>query len=1297
MKLFINGAWVDTVSHVFQGGVWKPCLAWVFINGAWKQVEGAGMGTVDGLAFDIGADWSGDFNFLRDVGGIPKVNTYTINVKPGAVVRAPNASTPAFSFGNVNLEGKTIIVNIEGSIVGAGGEPGKPGDGSNRVYEELNGTNGQNGGDAILVDTKAAVVINNKATGKILAGGGGAGGQGGWSSDYYDSPTYWYSGKPSGRGADGDGKGRTLGSNGHSYYSNRTDVKFGPSGAGGEPGKPGDVPQGVYSVSGRYASAYRNRKQWDHGVPGEGGYSINGINRVTLNEEAGSEKVGSNREIPDGFEYIISDTRTNFNLWDHIGIPKEDTITLTITKTGVIKSNHHAIPALAIGNIYTGKTLIIKNYGKIIGKGGKGGQGGLATQLTGEAIPEGQPYWGTVTPGEDGQNGSDAIYGPYVKTPIQIWNYGVIGSGGGGGGGAGAAWAIARKYGTGSAYFAITDKRANGGDGKDGDDPTDTSRAHYSTGSYAFATTGESGYGGGAGRDGIDGEPGRGEGKGKYYLKNKEEAPGGRGGKAGYALNAQVELKEVGTLYGSLIKQNIQADLRITQDAQDVNLHALLGDFPEASKTIVIENDVSITSSDASIPAIRVGAPYIGKKLRIINNGNIYGKGGKGGNGGTKITPAMRGQDGGDCFVADTQADVTFENFGTLISGGGGGGGGSACQAYGKQYHSTTVPPLIYADGGKGSDGSDGDSLEIPGYGESGTITYHGGGASGTKAMAYGGQGGKGGPSASNGEPGRRSSNSSYNFGPSYAAVKDVYAYGGLSGCAVKGNLVFVPVTGEVKGRVVQATEDDAYDVVIDDSYFNGVDLDSLITDKSKATYKVLVKANTLITNYDSTKPAFLISAALNGKEITLENRGTIYGVGGLIPASAYYSTDPDVRNGKDGLNGGDVIVNESDTAVKIINKGRIASGGGSGGSGGSLYLKYADTSWEEGKNLYTYFLTGKGAPGLNGYTEETDVNLKGSTGFTRTFEETPRFRVVTGGGGDGGAAGEAGTDGYRTEFINYGAHPYTFLLKNKGGSSPGYYKGNSGTSLKPSAYFGANNPAQDVEYLYIKSRKQLILKSVDGLKWDNKDSLGITFYFVDGTSMSATVNWDTDHYVAEGQEALGEKVGSFYDTAMYVLVDGVELTPADAQPTELIIGEAGKGGKAGKAFVGPHVIVSNTGTLLPVPPSTYQWTVGGRYGQYSSTGGGPHDGYSKLVPSKGFGLDPEQPIGWWINADGKLHITTDGTKIPNVDSLKFSIGSSSVVATWSGTQYDAPSNGGFYNLIAGKKKKTVTVTIEAV
>jgi hypothetical protein len=86
-------------------------------------------------------------------------------------------------------------------------------------------------------------------------------------------------------------------------------------------------------------------------------------------------------------------------------------------------------PAIDLSSLAPGTSIIIENYGYIIGKRGRGGDGGSTTESENCPILDGRP-------GYDGGNAIASKPG----TRLTIYNYGVIGGGGGGGGGGGAGY-----------------------------------------------------------------------------------------------------------------------------------------------------------------------------------------------------------------------------------------------------------------------------------------------------------------------------------------------------------------------------------------------------------------------------------------------------------------------------------------------------------------------------------------------------------------------------------------------------------------------------------------------------------------------------------------------------------------------------------------------------------------------------------------------------------------------------------------------------------------------------------------
>lgn len=232
----------------------------------------------------------------------------------------------------------------------------------------------------------------------------------------------------------------------------------------------------------------------------------------------------------------VSGTHTNYNLYNAIGLTDSSTIRVILKPGSVFNSSGSGTPAFNIGNAYTGKQLIIENYGDIIGAGGTGGAGGV-----GSSNPN------ATTAGSPGGAGGTALY---VRTanPIQLINNGRIGAGGGGAGGGGGSCSVSI---IGAAVYAGGGRGGNGGAGFAG------GAAGAAGGSMTAGTVTTKGGNGGTG--GSGGNAGATGGTGSSTLQDqftqtKVLRPGGAGGRAGYAIDGSslVQIVTAGTISGTL-------------------------------------------------------------------------------------------------------------------------------------------------------------------------------------------------------------------------------------------------------------------------------------------------------------------------------------------------------------------------------------------------------------------------------------------------------------------------------------------------------------------------------------------------------------------------------------------------------------------------------------------------------------------------------------------------------------------------------------------------------------------------
>lgn len=103
----------------------------------------------------------------------------------------------------------------------------------------------------------------------------------------------------------------------------------------------------------------------------------------------------------------------------------------------------------------------------------------------------------------------------------------------------------------------------------------------------------------------------------------------------------------------------------ITTDQTDYDLSAN-GITGNSCVVVTIEENVSIRSSDPTIPAFTTGAINPACKMGIIHRGLVFGRGGN-----APIQMTVNGQDGGDAMIIG--CDTEFRNAGMIYGGGGSG------------------------------------------------------------------------------------------------------------------------------------------------------------------------------------------------------------------------------------------------------------------------------------------------------------------------------------------------------------------------------------------------------------------------------------------------------------------------------------------------------------------------------------------------------------------------------------------------------------------------------------------------
>lgn len=183
----------------------------------------------------------------------------------------------------------------------------------------------------------------------------------------------------------------------------------------------------------------------------------------------------------------------------------------------------------------------------------------------------------------------------------------------------------------------------------------------------------------------------------------------------------------------------------ISSAQQDYNLFTALGSPSELRKVLVIiEAAVIIDSSSTGNAAFSTGSGWVaGSTIRLLNNGQIIGKGGAGGAGGSSGdfygNPGTAGGAGGDAM--EINLDIEIDNTNGDIFGGGGGGGGAGGYA-----RRATGDPEVACGGGGGGGGA-GDDASSGGSGGIGNEPTDFGspdgsaGGSGTTTAGSGGAG----------------------------------------------------------------------------------------------------------------------------------------------------------------------------------------------------------------------------------------------------------------------------------------------------------------------------------------------------------------------------------------------------------------------------------------------------------------------------------------------------------------------------------------------------------------------------
>ena len=251
-KVKVSGAWTDAKPHVKVGGTWtRVKKAYSKAGGSWDLTyeyesvytlnTGEQVGTID-------------FDSLA----LDRYHNVRVVVPAGATLVAPSTSTYAVKTGTSH--NAKITLENNGAIYGRGGNGGDAGyrvSGSNSPSPQA----GEDGGDAIHIESAITIINNGTIAGGGGGGGGGegtyvyrhAGGGGGGGGAPYGTGGVGKTtngSAPRANGATGATASLTTGGSGGrgAYTSSHNNLEGGRGGAGGNVGNSGS--NGGYKVSG---------------------------------------------------------------------------------------------------------------------------------------------------------------------------------------------------------------------------------------------------------------------------------------------------------------------------------------------------------------------------------------------------------------------------------------------------------------------------------------------------------------------------------------------------------------------------------------------------------------------------------------------------------------------------------------------------------------------------------------------------------------------------------------------------------------------------------------------------------------------------------------------------------------------------------------------------------------------------------------------------------------------------------------------------------------------------------------
>ena len=162
------------------------------------------------------------------------------------------------------------------------------------------------------------------------------------------------------------------------------------------------------------------------------------------------------------------------------------------------------------------------------------------------------------------------------------------------------------------------------------------------------------------------------------YYAGGDNVPAGTQGEGG-GIPSSGSAISIGDFFGS--RQRVTINLTISSNTQNYQISQQRGGTYEAGFTdIVLTNNAQVGSTSVSTAGIFTGsAPNYasGDTVKIINAGNIRGRGGDGGAGANNAGQGVgAGQIAGDAIETTFPLTVVNNSGAKLLGGGGGGGGG---------------------------------------------------------------------------------------------------------------------------------------------------------------------------------------------------------------------------------------------------------------------------------------------------------------------------------------------------------------------------------------------------------------------------------------------------------------------------------------------------------------------------------------------------------------------------------------------------------------------------------------------